>query len=174
MFYIGRQKKALVKQFFTHYIIVLVNFQGKYLFFLWSRPTIKSRPSIFFPAFYDCTTVRWKFRISENISSNDSTVWQLGLTILWLLQRLVEDQNYRCSVARRKETKWSRLKVIRRTAKLFFGYYGLWQYGLLNFEVEDIKLEIFLPKNQHTQRKLLIFFCRDWFYEVKYLCFLFN
>ena len=50
----------------------------------------------------------------------------------------------------------------------------LWQYGLLSFQGGDIKLEIFLPKNQHTQRKLLNFFCRHCFYEVKYLCFLFN
>ena len=33
----------------------------------------------------------------------------------------------------------------------------LWQYGLWSFQTGDTKLERFLPKNQHTQRKLLHF-----------------
>ena len=33
----------------------------------------------------------------------------------------------------------------------------LWQYELWSFQTGDTKLEIFLPKNQHTQRKLLNF-----------------
>ena len=33
----------------------------------------------------------------------------------------------------------------------------LWQYGLWSFQTGDTKLERFLPKNQHTQRKLLNF-----------------
>ena len=37
------------------------------------------------------------------------------------------------------------------------GRCGLWQYGLWNFQAGGTKLEIFLPKNQHTQRKLLNF-----------------
>ena len=32
---------------------------------------------------------------------------------------------------------------------------SLWQYGLWSFQTGDTKLERFLPKNQHTQRKLL-------------------
>ena len=35
--------------------------------------------------------------------------------------------------------------------------WGLWQYGLWSFQTRGIKLERFLPKNQHTQRKLLNF-----------------
>ena len=34
---------------------------------------------------------------------------------------------------------------------------SLWQYGLSRFQAGYTKLEIFLPKNQHTQRKLLNF-----------------
>ena len=33
----------------------------------------------------------------------------------------------------------------------------LWQYGLWSFQTRGTKLERFLPKNQHTQRKLLNF-----------------
>ena len=33
----------------------------------------------------------------------------------------------------------------------------LWQYGLWNFQTEYTKLERFLHKNQHTQRKILNF-----------------
>ena len=33
----------------------------------------------------------------------------------------------------------------------------LWQYGLWSFQSGDTKLEYFLPKNQHTRRKLLNF-----------------
>ena len=36
-------------------------------------------------------------------------------------------------------------------------YVQLWQYGLWSFQTGDTKLERFLPKNQHTQRKLLNF-----------------
>ena len=32
-----------------------------------------------------------------------------------------------------------------------------WQYGLWSFQTGGTKLESFLPKNQHTQRKLLSF-----------------
>ena len=34
---------------------------------------------------------------------------------------------------------------------------GLWQYGLWSFQTGGTKLERFLPKNQHAQRKLLNF-----------------
>ena len=33
----------------------------------------------------------------------------------------------------------------------------LWQYGLWSFQTGSTKLERFLPKNQHTQRKLVNF-----------------
>ena len=33
----------------------------------------------------------------------------------------------------------------------------VWQYGLWSFQAGDTKLERFLHKNQHTQRKLLNF-----------------
>ena len=33
----------------------------------------------------------------------------------------------------------------------------VWQYGLWSFQTGDTKLERFLPKNQHTQKKLLSF-----------------
>ena len=35
--------------------------------------------------------------------------------------------------------------------------YTLWQYGLWSFQTGGTKLKRFLPKNQHTQRKLLNF-----------------
>ena len=35
--------------------------------------------------------------------------------------------------------------------------WALWQYGLWSFQTGGTKLERFLPKNQHTQRKLLNF-----------------
>ena len=34
---------------------------------------------------------------------------------------------------------------------------AIWQYGLWSFQTGGTKLERFLPKNQHTQRKLLNF-----------------
>ena len=37
------------------------------------------------------------------------------------------------------------------------GTYLLWQYGLWSFQSGYIKLQRFLPKNQHTQRKFLNF-----------------
>ena len=38
----------------------------------------------------------------------------------------------------------------------------LWQYGVRSFQAGGTKLEIFLHKNQHTQRKLLNF--ENWVY----------
>ena len=35
--------------------------------------------------------------------------------------------------------------------------YKLWQYGLWRFQAGGTKSERFLPKNQHTQRKLFNF-----------------
>ena len=37
------------------------------------------------------------------------------------------------------------------------GLNELWQYRLWSFQTGGTKLERFLPKNQHTQRKLLNF-----------------
>ena len=54
-----------------------------------------------------------------------------------------------------EQGKWERGKL---------GYNGtnalvcsLWQYGLLSFQMGDTKLERFLPRNQHTERKLINF-----------------
>ena len=41
-----------------------------------------------------------------------------------------------------------------------FHLYSLWQYGLWSFQMGGTKLERFLPKNQHPQRKLLNF--KNW------------
>ena len=38
--------------------------------------------------------------------------------------------------------------------------FTVWQYGLWSFQTGCAKLERFLPKNQHTQRKLLNF--KNW------------
>ena len=35
--------------------------------------------------------------------------------------------------------------------------YLIWQYGFLSFQASDTKLDRFLPKNQHTQRKFMNF-----------------
>jgi hypothetical protein len=57
---------------------------------------------------------------------------------------------------------------------------ALWQYGFWSFQVGDTKLERFLHKNQHTQRKLLTFEfwingelskkCQNWTFKVNLLC----
>ena len=43
------------------------------------------------------------------------------------------------------------------SGKTMFLGWALWQYGLWSFKTGYIKLERFLPKNQHTQRKFLNF-----------------
>ena len=43
------------------------------------------------------------------------------------------------------------------TNDLSYGTVHLWPYGLSSVQVGGTKLERFLPKNQHTQRKLLNF-----------------
>ena len=43
------------------------------------------------------------------------------------------------------------------TLKMSSTYLPLWQYGLWSFQTWGTKLERFLHKNQHNQRKLLNF-----------------
>ena len=48
-------------------------------------------------------------------------------------------------------------QVTTPVLKLFAGECKLWQYGLWSFQTGYTKLESFLHKTQHTQRKLLNF-----------------
>ena len=43
----------------------------------------------------------------------------------------------------------------RQLKQIARGTCKLWQYGLWSFQTGGTKLERFLPKNQHTQRKSL-------------------
>ena len=49
------------------------------------------------------------------------------------------------------------LKEVFETKRTTLVYYVLWHYWLWSFNTRDTKLERFLHKNQHTQRKLLNF-----------------
>ena len=42
------------------------------------------------------------------------------------------------------------------TYLFWFSGLSVWQYGLWSFQTEDIELERFLPKSQHTRRKLWV------------------
>ena len=44
-------------------------------------------------------------------------------------------------------------------------YHTIWQYGLWSFQTGGTKLDRFLPKNQHTQRKLLNFKNLCWMFK---------
>ena len=62
--------------------------------------------------------------------------------------------------SRRFCCKLKNLPKIRHFQQLLYAkMFGsaLWQYGLWSFQMGGIKLERYLPKNQHTQRKLLNF-----------------
>ena len=50
----------------------------------------------------------------------------------------------------------------KKNSDIEASWYTLWQYGLWSFQTGGTKLERFLPKNQHTQRKLLNF--ENWIY----------
>ena len=54
------------------------------------------------------------------------------------------------------------LEVHKSYIMYMYIYVQLWQYGLWSFQTGGTKLERFLPKNQHTQRKLLNF--ENWFF----------
>ena len=45
-------------------------------------------------------------------------------------------------------------------SRIILAVCSIWQYGLWSFQTGGTKLERFLPKNQHTQRKLLNF--KNW------------
>ena len=49
------------------------------------------------------------------------------------------------------------LEVHKSYIMYMYIYVQLWQYGLWSFQTGGTKLERFLPKNQHTQRKSLNF-----------------
>ena len=57
--------------------------------------------------------------------------------------------------------------MIYGVKKSFLDTCELWKYGLWSFQTESTKLERFLPKNQHTQRKLLNFKILDLWRAVK-------
>ena len=48
-------------------------------------------------------------------------------------------------------------KTLHNLINVFSKDEAVWQYGLWIFQTGGTKLERFLPKNQHTQRKLLNF-----------------
>ena len=58
---------------------------------------------------------------------------------------------------RKKKNQKNTKTFITWKRKRVFGHLQLWQYRLWSFQTGDTKLERFLPKNQHTQRKLLNF-----------------
>ena len=66
-----------------------------------------------------------------------------------------------CAILQKKTSqtniKWkcSRVSIFRIVVSK--DYLQLWQYGWWSFQTGDTELERFLPKNQHTQRKLLNF-----------------
>ena len=47
--------------------------------------------------------------------------------------------------------------ILQNVPKELENLWSVWQYELWSFQMGDTKLERFLPKNQHTQRKLLNF-----------------
>ena len=47
--------------------------------------------------------------------------------------------------------------ILQNVPKELENLWSVWQYGLWSFQMGDTKLERFLPKNEHTQRKLLNF-----------------
>ena len=49
------------------------------------------------------------------------------------------------------------LQLVKRRSHNSLTLFAVWQYGLWSFQTGDTKLERFLPKNKHTQRKLLNF-----------------
>ena len=63
---------------------------------------------------------------------------------------------YRCAtIVLWHSTVFGRATLERRSALVMC--WVLWQYGLWSFQTGCTKLERFLPKNQHTQRKFLNF-----------------
>ena len=52
---------------------------------------------------------------------------------------------------------WTKFGISDPNGKDQKGRYKVWQYGLWSFQTGGTKLERFLPKNQHAQRKLLNF-----------------
>ena len=52
---------------------------------------------------------------------------------------------------------WNLLVLTTNLMSKLFGVPALWQYRLWSFQTRGMKLERFLPKNQHTQRKSLNF-----------------
>ena len=46
---------------------------------------------------------------------------------------------------------------LAQTGPICIALYNIWQYRLWSFQTGGTKLDRFLPKNQHTQRKLLNF-----------------
>ena len=50
---------------------------------------------------------------------------------------------------------WKSMTALNTVLEQWIGRWWLWQYGLWSVQTGGTKLERFLPKNQHTQMKLL-------------------
>ena len=78
------------------------------------------------------------------------THYKLSALVLWYLQNLNILTKLNPTL---KNCELQELKIPQPS---------LWQYGLWRFQMGGTTLERFLPKNQHTQRKLLNF--ENWVY----------
>jgi hypothetical protein len=77
------------------------------------------------------------------------------LAALWYLKSFLD---IFCSSDKQRQRQRHIKDINDYIPKLFFVLvYGLWQYGLWSFKTGYTKLERFLHKNQHAQRKLLNF-----------------
>ena len=80
----------------------------------------------------DCHCIFWFWTFLQKNQNSNAQLYRTG----------AEAQSKQC-------TKTENLQLVQvRT---------VWQYGLWSFQTGGTKLERFLPKNQHTQRKLLNF-----------------
>ena len=62
-----------------------------------------------------------------------------------------------CSLHNKPSHLQFKKEILSNCNKIISDDSHIWQYGLSSFQVGGKKLERFLPKNQHTQRKLLNF-----------------
>ena len=93
--------------------------------------------------------VKKELNFSSYIQKKRAKVRFKAVTMIW--KYIVEMKSSKCS----RIFPWKVYKPIVQGTP--FDPFSLWKYRLWNFKSGDIKLERVLPKNQHTERKLLNF-----------------
>ena len=152
-----------ISRFFSsrHNRLILIQFFVPF----WHKPMHHNQSKLLFQSIYSRSIYFISAAFSQSVTTfhllqQNSKMEKYLIEISFFLFRLVEMFEI-CSRTSVMATTYCHCSKCSR-AKYWYVLFSpvswhLWQYGLWSFHTGGTKLERFLPKNQHTQRKLMNF-----------------